>query len=531
MSQRSDNNSAEPGTATALRRVWERLLEHPLAVDLGSWAVAFGLLAYLPRSWGGYAAHLNWDLHRMLWRNLSGSGFRWPLEPADPLSVLRAGLPAKEAGFYLAAAALLALAVPALSRLSDRLYGNRAAGLAAAALVLFGNGWVLAGPALVGSGTVAWIGLAAAAVALFADGRHGWAVGLAGISGLVRPEGWALALVLVVVLRAVDRPAFRPAHAVALLAPVGWLAFDHLLAGDALYTLETALRERELMGSAGVGWLDFWPQGLRSAAGTLHPVLAAAGLAGLGLELSEPGTTDERRGHLAMAGLLLSAAAGAWLVAGLSGLDYPRGWLPAAILVLSFYAACLPLAAARRFGSRRPLTERRQGTLLFAAWFVVAGLFAYRTEPIRSAEQTARARHLRQDVRMSATGWLGTEWLSADEALLAGRSLPHYARTLGADASHRMRAFREVAADSTVEAALDRGVAVYVVGDPKGQGSIFRILEMGSQSNYGTLRFRPVASIGRGETTPGLVFRFERADSTDASGDSSEEAPSASGGP
>lgn len=516
MSQRSDNSSAEPGAAATIRRGWERVLEHPLAVDLGSWAVAFGLLAYLPRSWGGYAAHLNWDLHRILWRNLNGSGFRWPLEPTDPLSVLRAGLPAKEAGFYLAAAALLALAVPALSRLSDRLYGNRAPGLAAAALLLFGNGWVLAGPTLTGSGTVAWIGLAAAAVALFADGRHGWAVGLAGVSGLIRPEGWALALVLLVVLRAVERPAFRPAHALALLAPAGWLAFDQLLAGDALHTLDTALRGRELMGSAGVGWLDFWPQGIRSAAGTLHPVLAAAGLGGLGLELSEPGTTDERRGHLAMAGLLLSATAGAWIVAGLTGLDYPRGWLPTAILVLSFYAACLPLAAARRFGSRRPLTERRQGTLLFAAWIVVAGLFAYRTEPVRSAEQTARARLLRRDVRMSATGWLGKEWLSGDGALLAGRSLPHYVRTLGANASHRMRAFREVAADSGVEADLERGVAVYVVGDPMGQGSIFRILEMGSQSTYGSLRFTPVASIGRGETTPGLIFRFGRADSSAA---------------
>lgn len=509
--RRDSDRSRSPLKAAG--RALSRLAADGPGLDLAAWAVSFGLLLYLPRSWGGWAAGLSWDAHRILWRSLWGAGFRAPLDPAAPLGVLRAGLPGGEAAFYLSAAAVLALAPAFLARLSDRVYGSRAAGLVGGALLVFGNGWLLAGPALAGASAAVWLGLAAAAVALFAAGRYPAAFALAGLSGLARPEGWALAAVLLAALAATDRPAFRPAYALALLAPVAWAAFDGLLAGDPAHSLRAARRSRELMAASDLGWLDFWPRALGSAAGSLHPVLAAAGLGGLGLEISASGPPEARRGNLALAGLLLAVASGSWVLAGLTGLDYPGGPLPAALLALSYYAAALPLAAARRAEKLGGAARARWGpwaTAAFAAWVLAAGLLAHRTRPVRGAEETARQRHLRHGARRSAAGWLEDEWAGTGNPLLAGRSLPHYARALGPAASRRMHAYREVAADSALADRLERGVAVYVAGDPEGLGSIFRILEKGAVVTFRKLRFRPTARIGRGESLRGLIYRFER---------------------
>lgn len=507
-------DASRPGSRLeSARRAVARVAGRGAVLDAAAWAVAFGLLAALPRTWGGPASGLNWDAHRILWRNLWGAGFRWPLEPAAPLGVLRAGLPGGEAAFYLSAAAVLALAPVFLARLTDRVYGSRAAGLVGGALLVFGNGWLLAGPALAGASAAVWVGLAAAAVALFAAGRYPAAFALAGLSGLARPEGWALAAVLLAALVATDRPAFRPAYALALLAPVAWAAFDGLLAGDPAHSLRAARRSRELMAASDLGWLDFWPRALGSAAGSLHPVLAAAGLAGLGLELSAPRSAEARRGNLALAGLLLAVASGSWVAAGLTGLDYPGGPLPAALLVLSYYAASLPLAAARRVESfRGPARGRwdRWTTAAFAAWVLAVGLVAYRTRPVRGAEETARLRHLRHGARRSAARWLEGEWAGTGDPLLAGRSLEHYARALGPAASRRMHAYREVGADSALADRLEGGVAVYVGGDPEGLGSIFRVLEKGAVVTFRKHRFRPTARIGRGESIRGLIYRFDR---------------------
>ena len=147
--------------------------------------------------------------------------------------------------------------------------------------------------------------------------RAGWPVlALLARAGLLRPEAWLFSAAYVAYLAwarfgrrpvgALREPAFLGLVGLAAAAPLLWLLYDLVLAGDALYsltgtreTVETLgrdtglwdwirffprrlgeiLREPVLVGAAGGGVLSLWLLRERSRLGAVAGVLAAAAFA------------------------------------------------------------------------------------------------------------------------------------------------------------------------------------------------------------------------------------------------------------
>ena len=287
-------------------------------------------------------------IYRLMWLDLVGHDFRLPLDTPKPLLVIRAGLTG-ETAYWVAAVLAFALLAVVFRRLGDRMFGSGAAGLAAFLLVLAGNSYVLPGPFLIGYWPLTYYTLLALGGWCLLEDRWGAAFLVVGVSGLLRPESWALAGAMVVwtAWRSPDRMRARYALAV-LLPPVAWSGFDLLLGGDPLYSFHTLQRYQAYLGLDGVGARAYWPKVVGDATADFHGGLLGVGLAGL---LAAPALSlspDERRVHLYFLAVVAVPALGYWAVSAVTDVILHVRFLSPALVALYLYAAGAPALVVRR---------------------------------------------------------------------------------------------------------------------------------------------------------------------------------------
>jgi hypothetical protein len=245
---------------------------------------------------------------------------------AVPVSVLGDGAPELLAWLSLGACAAIGVVA---ATLGARLFGPIAGGLAA--LILLTRP-LLVGEALQCSVDVPFLALALGAGAALAhrDGpRHGRALALLAVAGLLRPEAWLLAVAVALWVGVRERRRWRRAAVAAAVAPVAWLLFDLVCSGDPLHSLHGT---REL--ADGLGRPQSLGTALRVAPDYLTVVLGdhvallggAAAVAALWLV--------PRRAALPLA--TVAAGVAGFLVLGVAGLPllYRYTLLPAAALAL-----------------------------------------------------------------------------------------------------------------------------------------------------------------------------------------------------
>lgn len=488
--------------------------------DLLTLAAASSACLAVPALLSGPVHQKSRAIYRLMWLNLVGHDFRLPLDTPKPLLAARAGLTGETAYWVIAVLAFALLAV-VFRRLADRLFGLGAAGLAAFALVALGNGYVLPGPFLIGYWPLTYWTLLALAGWCLLEGRRGAAFAVVGLSGLLRPESWALAAVLLgwTAWREPDR--LRPRHALAVaVPPLAWSAFDLLLAGDPLYSFHTLQRYQAYLGLEGVGAGAYWPKVVGDATADFHGGLLAAGLGGL---LAAPWLTssvDERRAHVWFLAVAAVPALGYWAVSAVTDVIVHVRFLSPALVVLYLYAAGAPLLVARRIAAGG---DGDQGTgpgaatpspavpglgaawLGAALWLGVSGAGAW-----EDARRVAASRVADHRARTEAAGWLREHWVDGGGALLAGRSVDWFALELGETASRRMHQFRAVGHDVWRLPALAPGAAVYIEGDVAGEGAVFHALARDLPVVRRGVLFLPFRPLGdpRGGGRLGMIHRF-----------------------
>lgn len=456
-----------------------------------------------------------------MWLNLVGHDYRLPLDTPKPLLTARAGL-AGETAYWVIGALAFALLAVIFRRLGERLFGLGAAGLAAFVLVAIGNGYVLPGPFLTGYWPLTYYTLLALGGWCLLDGRHGPAFVVVGLSGLLRPESWALAAALLAWTAWREPGRLRGWHFLALLAPpIAWSAYDLLLAGDPLYSFHTLQRYQAYLGLEGVRAGAYWPKVLSDATADFHGGLLAAGLGALAVAPWLASSTDERRAHVWFLAVVTVPALGYWLVSAVTDVILHVRFLSPALVVLYLYAAGAPLLVGRWLADAgRPSGSRRTGPggsglpvpalALGLAWIGGALWLGLRTGAWERAERVAASRAEDHRARRVAVDFLRDRWLDGPDALLAGRSVDWFALELGEEASRRMHQFREVGFEAWRLPALERGVAVYIEGDVAGEGAAFHFLARDRPTTRGGVVFAPVRPIEdpEGGGRAGMIHHF-----------------------
>ncbi|WP_027008386.1 hypothetical protein [Conexibacter woesei] len=239
----------------------------------------------------------------------------------------------------LAWLSLLALAAcgVVVAVLGGRLFGPVAGALAAAILL---TRPLLAGSVLESGTDVPFLALVlgAGAALVHPDGaRYRRALILLTAAGLLRPEAWALAVVVAAIAPS------RRRFALALAAPAAWLLFDLVCTGDPLHSLHGTRDLADALGRAhsfGAA-LRLGPDYLTVVLGDAVALLGgAAAIAALWIA--------PRRALLPLA--TLGAGAAAFLALGIAGLPllYRYTLLPSAALALLAAWAPTAFAAASR---------------------------------------------------------------------------------------------------------------------------------------------------------------------------------------
>ena len=180
-------------------------------------------------------------------------------------------------------------------------------------------------------------------------------LGLLALAGLIRPEAWPLAIAFWLwLLRDARREALAPAAiALALAAPLIWIATDLLLTGDPLQTLHHAQERPAEFEAAGFGSADdvqgsptkierlgdALESGLPGAIG--WAALVAAGLAVIARLAEQRGRLRSHRplGDLVLPLLIAAAVVGATVLVVVVGLRAPDRFLLLAALALLAVAA------------------------------------------------------------------------------------------------------------------------------------------------------------------------------------------------
>ncbi len=488
------------GSASRLR---ERLPDPPDRVrDLLTLAAASSASLAVPALLAGPVHQKSRAIYRLMWLNLVGHDYRLPLDTPKPLLVARAGL-SGETAYWVAAALAFALLAVLFRRLGDRLFGLGAAGLGAFLLVAAGNAYVLPGPFLTGYWPLTYYTLLALAGWCLLDDRHGAAFVVVGLSGLLRPESWALAAALAAWTAWREPGRFRPWHLLAVAGPpAAWSAFDLLLAGDPLYSFHTLQRYQAYLGLEGVGAAGYWPKAAADATADFHAGLLAAGLAGLAAAPWLATSRDERRTHVFFLAVVAVPGLGYWAVSAFTDVIVHVRFLSPALVVLYLYAAGAPLLAWRRWADPPAVAG--------LAWLVVVLWLGAGTGAWERAERVAESRAEDHRARTLAADFLRDRWLEGSGALLAGRSVDWFALELGEAASRRMHQFRVVGRDVWRLPALGRGHAVYIGGDVAGHGAVYRFLDRDRPVTFDGVAFLPVRRLEDPSTGRrlGTIHRF-----------------------
>lgn len=453
----------------------------------------------------------SWAVYRLMWLNLVGHSYRMPIDTPKPLLVLRAGV-LGETAYFVAGTLLFAVLAVTFRRVAKSLTGHGWPGLVAFALVFLGNRYVLPGPFLISYWPVVYFALVSAAGWFFLEGRWDPAFALMGVSGLLRPESWALAGVMLAVAAWRDPGRLRWAHALSLAGAPLWMGFDVLLSGDPFYSLHTLQRYRAHLGASATPAGRYWPKVVGDASRMFHAGLLAAGGVGMAVGLVGADSERELRGHLYFLAVVLVPALGYWAASWATDVVLHVRFFSPALVVLYLYAVLLPLLLTGRPGAgMRRAAPARTATAVAAGWALVCLVLGQRTGAWEKAREVSADRARKDRARRQAVAFLRRSWVEGGGSLLAGRSVDYLGLELGPGPSRRMHQYRMLAGGGPPVRELAPGHAVWIQGDAGGLGVRFSFLGWPRRHRDDGVEFCPVARLrAEGGTRLGVVHRFRK---------------------
>jgi hypothetical protein len=247
-------------------------------------------------------------------------------------------------------------------------------GIIASLLLVFGFQSVLE-LMVQGSWIIPYILLGLVFVLALYSRRFGWATLAVGLIGLFRPDGWFMAVFMLLYI-AHQATSHKPQatshklkwyHFLPLLAPFLWMYYDHRISGDWMYTYKATVAYAVLTGVPGTDFAHFWSvlvPDIISSTGVLVLLYALVGIV-----LRARNISREAKGSKALAIILdpLLATAlvpliGYWLLSLQGNIIIMGSFVFLSIGLLTLFALLLPYELFKH----RPVANR--GVVFGAIW-------------------------------------------------------------------------------------------------------------------------------------------------------------------
>lgn len=250
-------------------------------------------------------------------------------------------------------------------------------GIVASLLLVFGSKDVLS-LMVQGSWITPYILLGLVFVLALYSRRFIWATLAVGLIGLFRPDGWFLAvfMLLYVVYQAASASSHKPRatshklkwyYFLPLLSPFLWMYYDHRMSGDWMYTYKTTVAYAVLTDVQGTNFASFWRvlvPDIISSTGVLVLLYALAGIV-----LRARNIAREARGSKVLAivfdpllGTALVPLIGYWLLSLSGNIVIMGRFVFLSVGLLTLLAMLLPYELFKN----RPVANR--GVVFPAIW-------------------------------------------------------------------------------------------------------------------------------------------------------------------
>jgi hypothetical protein len=196
--------------------------------------------------------------------------------------------------------------------------------------------------------------------------RFGWATLAVGLIGLFRPDGWFLAVFLLVYV-GWRREGLKWYYFLPLLAPFLWMYYDHRISGDWLFTYRMTVAYAVLTGVPGTNFVNFWRVMLSDMVSSTGVLLLLYALAGIVYRARN--LVREAKGSKFLAVVLdplfavsLLPLFGYWLLSLQGNITIMARFAFLSVGLFALYALLLPIDILRN----RPVANR--GVIVGVIW-------------------------------------------------------------------------------------------------------------------------------------------------------------------
>jgi hypothetical protein len=326
-----------------------------------AFAAAMGiLLLLLPTIYRAHTEYLLWSegfMEQAFARSFLSGHFEKLIETPKPLWNMFWLLSPFPNRLFLLIVIMIAVVFFLFPYLSRKLTGSVVFGVVASLVTFFGFRDAL-GLMLEGSWILPVILLGLIFLLAVLSKRWGWATVAVGLSGLIRPESWLLAIFLIVLI-AVNRERLKWYHFVPLLAPLFWAWYDYRISGDWLYSYRNTAAYAVLTGVPSVDFISFWPRLIPDIIESTGIIALLYAVAGIIIRARNIAHEAKERKTLAVLfdplfAVTLLPLIAAWIMSIQGNLIIMRRFFFLSIGLMAFYAVLLPyeISRARKVANR-----------------------------------------------------------------------------------------------------------------------------------------------------------------------------------
>ena len=449
---------------------------------------AYIVLLLLPLVFGGKREDPFFS-YKIMWLNILGHHYGLPPETPKPLFIVLCGL-LWHGALYSVMCAFGAGVLWLLMKLAVHFGASCWTGLAAFVLFIACNTTVLPEFILSAYYPMLYFFLLLGGAYAFIKKRPLQASLFFLGAGLVRPEAWAVPVLVMLVSRFRRERGFSWWYALAFAAPLVWALVDLRIAGSATYSGDVTQDYMASLMLAPVTFAGYWPATLDNVISSFFWPVHLAGLAGLCYFVVRKRTDD----HLLLAALFLLPFLAFWLMSFVKPVIVHVRFLSFPMLL-----CCLYLTVA--------MAEWIKNRLIYTATFIALLNFGFRHDVIKTTVLNVMADTIIQEARKQVLGALRKMEKPAD-VIICGRSLAYFSYQLGEEASGKIVLFREVGANNSPLRCVSKGIVVFIIND-LGSSDLVQFEQlMGAQSQRtGPYEF---ASFYKTKKNTGFIYLFQR---------------------
>ena len=443
-------------------------------------AAAFLFFSSLPQILGLKYWHPLYS-YKIMWLNFLGARYALPLGTPKPLIVLFAGI-VPPSFIYIFASFFSALLVLCLMELSKEITGSYLGGLFASFFYFFCNSDLNSSFLFFAYWPVIYNALLFFFILLFVKKAYSFASIILFLAGLIRPESWFYAPVLLFWLYW-SKEKIKLIYFIPLLAPVIWCLFDYKISGDFLLSYHITHKYAAFMATQSYNLLSFFPDMARKILSSYRFPILISGVTAILFEIIyffRMKGKDRINIHIIIPMAIIPFLL-YWLTAVKKVFYFELRFFNFSILVVYFYAAILPFI----FFKKR---------LLSFVFLILLTLFSFQWNDLRTAVVKKKTEEASAKSMKGAADFLKQYLIHHKidgKIMTSAENMEYLSLRFGQKFSHKILLFREVANNPKLLSGVPGGLTIVTFPNPNPPDTLLFFFLLRSSYKAGYI-FKPI---------------------------------------